>query len=176
MTLQTKRILTSAFFSVTVVSAVTWAGSVTLPFTFSAGTTARASEVNANFAAVKTAVDDNHARITALETITPVAAPTFFAGWTNVGAPWMTAGYWKDSMGIVHIRGLIRRPTTGGDNIFTLPVGFKPSAALQFPSRCGDNKLCYLTVNSNGNVDFGTTAGATPDISVSLDGISFDTR
>jgi hypothetical protein len=34
---------------------------------FTAGTPARASEVNGNFSAVKTAVDDNHQRITALE-------------------------------------------------------------------------------------------------------------
>jgi hypothetical protein len=176
MTLQTKRILTSAFFSVTVASVVAWAGSVTLPFNFTAGTTARASEVNANFAAVKTAVDDNNTRITALETITPVAAPTFFSGWSNVGGSWMTAGYWKDSMGIVHIRGLVRMAPGTAGNIFTLPAGMKPSANTQFPSRCGDNKLCYIVVNSNGNVDFGTTAGATPDISVTLDGISFDTR
>lgn len=40
-----------------------WAGSVTIPNTFVAGTTARASEVNANFSAVETAVDDNDARI-----------------------------------------------------------------------------------------------------------------
>ncbi len=40
----------------------TWAGSVTIPNTFVAGTTARASEVNANFTAVKTAVDDNDAK------------------------------------------------------------------------------------------------------------------
>jgi hypothetical protein len=43
------------------------AGSVTLPNTFQAGTRARAAEVNANFAAVKSAVDDNDARIAALE-------------------------------------------------------------------------------------------------------------
>jgi hypothetical protein len=41
------------------------ASQVTLPFTFSAGTPARAADVNANFAAVKAAVDDNFARITA---------------------------------------------------------------------------------------------------------------
>lgn len=35
------------------------AGEVTIPNTFSANTKAKASEVNANFAAVKTAVDDN---------------------------------------------------------------------------------------------------------------------
>ena len=37
-----------------------WAGDVTGLKTFSAGTPAKASEVNANFSAVKTAVDDNN--------------------------------------------------------------------------------------------------------------------
>lgn len=40
------------------------AGSVTVPNTFTGGTTASASEVNANFGALKTAVDDNDARVT----------------------------------------------------------------------------------------------------------------
>jgi len=43
------------------------AGSVTIPTTFTSGTTAKASEVNANFTAVKTAVDDNDSRIATLE-------------------------------------------------------------------------------------------------------------
>lgn len=47
------------------VALVVTAGSVSIPTTFSANTTAKASEVNANFAAVKTAVDDNDGRITA---------------------------------------------------------------------------------------------------------------
>jgi len=50
-------------------SATLIAGSVTLPYTFTSGTPARASEVNGNFSAVKTAVDDNAARITTLETV-----------------------------------------------------------------------------------------------------------
>lgn len=40
------------------------AGSVTVPNTFTGGTTASAAEVNANFDAVKSAVDDNDVRIT----------------------------------------------------------------------------------------------------------------
>src|SRR5881296_3886733 len=40
--------------------------------TFTAGTPAKASEVNGNFSAVKTAVDDNASRITTLQsTVTP---------------------------------------------------------------------------------------------------------
>ncbi len=41
-----------------------WAGSVTIPKTFTSGTPAVATDVNANFSAVKTAVDGNAADIT----------------------------------------------------------------------------------------------------------------
>jgi hypothetical protein len=44
------------------------ASSVTLPNLFTNGTTADATEVNANFNAVKAAIDDNDGRLTALET------------------------------------------------------------------------------------------------------------
>ncbi len=54
-----------------VIAAGAFADNVTLPNTFSAGTPAVAAQVNANFNAVKTAVDDNHTRITALESKSP---------------------------------------------------------------------------------------------------------
>ncbi len=172
MNLNTKRILTSVFFSVAVMSVVAWANTVTLPNTFTAGTTARAAEVNANFAAVKTAVDDNNARITVLETAPTFIAPTFLAGWANVGTPWGTAGYTKDAMGFVHLKGLIKQ-TGGTGNIFALPAGYRPSANLQFPARCGNDTMCGVIVNSNGNVDFSGVGGSAA-ISFTLDGITFD--
>ena len=42
-----------------------WSGSVTVPNTFSDGTTASASEVNANFNALSGAINDNDVRVTA---------------------------------------------------------------------------------------------------------------
>ncbi len=47
---------------------VVWAADVTGLTAFSAGTPAVAAQVNGNFNAVRTAVNDNHARITTLET------------------------------------------------------------------------------------------------------------
>jgi hypothetical protein len=67
-------------------------------------------------------------------------------------------------------------PTGTGLNLFTLPAGSRPSAILQFPTRCGDGIVCYIAISPAGAVDFGPAPGATPDLSVSLDGISFDTR
>jgi hypothetical protein len=59
------------FLSVSIFSS---ADSLTIPNTFSSGSTTNASDMNANFSAVKTAVDDNDQRITALENAT---APVF---------------------------------------------------------------------------------------------------
>ena len=57
---QTTLALTACLF----IASQAMAGEVTLPNTFSANTPAVADEVNANFTAVKTAVDDNNNRVT----------------------------------------------------------------------------------------------------------------
>lgn len=51
------------FITLTLCLGPAWAGNVTLPYTFTDGTPAVAAEVNANFIAVETAVDDNDTRI-----------------------------------------------------------------------------------------------------------------
>lgn len=56
------------FIALAVASPVAlYAGSVSLPHTFSNGQTANADDVNENFSALATAVNDNHSRIGALE-------------------------------------------------------------------------------------------------------------
>jgi hypothetical protein len=64
---EAKRKMKVALSTALVMGATALASSVTLPNTFTPNTPARASEVNANFQAVKSAVDDNHARLTAVE-------------------------------------------------------------------------------------------------------------
>lgn len=62
--------LTRAAFVFCAIVAPLWlltGGAVTIPNTFTNGQVADANQVNANFSAVKSAIDDNDSRITAIE-------------------------------------------------------------------------------------------------------------
>ena len=69
-------------------SSSAFATDVTIPNSFSSGTTTSAAEMNANFTAVKSAVDDNDSRITALEGSVSAPASQFmgFSSGTTDGA------------------------------------------------------------------------------------------
>lgn len=157
---------------------VTFAGQVNFPstFPFVANNPIRASEVNAAFVAVKTAVDDNDARLDGIETPPPFVAAALATGWGNVGSPYATAAHYKDRAGIVRLRGLVRRNAGTSLVIFTLPVGSRPAATLQFPARCGDGSLCFIEVAATGEVRFDGPSATAPSGSLTLDGISFDLR
>jgi len=51
------------------ISSQTWASDLTIPNSFTAGSRAVAADVNANFGAVETAVDDNNSRLAAMEAL-----------------------------------------------------------------------------------------------------------
>lgn len=76
----------SIYLAVTLWSCQLVAGSVTVPNTFVGGSTASASEVNANFDALKTAVDDNDARITTNTSATSVNASNITANANAISA------------------------------------------------------------------------------------------
>jgi hypothetical protein len=79
---------------------VSLAGEVTGLTSFSAGTPARASEVNGNFTAVKTAVDNNHARIVTLET--NAASPSISGNITLVPSTAATGNILKGTAPFLH--------------------------------------------------------------------------
>jgi hypothetical protein len=78
------------FFVFSVLSISSIAGTVTVPNNFSAGTPARAAEVNANFTAVKTAVDDNDGRLTTVESYIKSAGTNNISLGVNAGNLTMT--------------------------------------------------------------------------------------
>jgi hypothetical protein len=107
----------------------------------------------------------------------PWHAPTLVNNWANVGGINQVAGYTKTEEGLVRLRGNIKR-TSGSpgasETILTLPVGYRPSAAMIFPSP-GNNSGApgRLDVTSDGVLHYiyGDYAGV-----MSLDVITFDQR
>jgi hypothetical protein len=96
--------------------------------------------------------------------IESVTAPTLINSWVNYGGAYLTAGYWKDAFGLVHLQGSIK-DGAGGTAAFQLPTGYRPAASCTF-----FNLSVYITVQADGYVVMsGTSALA------GLDGVYFRT-
>ncbi|KGP79326.1 MULTISPECIES: hypothetical protein [unclassified Paenibacillus] len=80
--------------------------------------------------------------------------PTLLNGWTLSSNGAFPAQYYKDSLGFVHVNGII----TGGVSntvVFILPTGYRPKMSNRIPSiiMSGTNAfVAYLDVNASGNV------------------------
>lgn len=92
-------------------------------------------------------------------------APVLQNGWVNYGIGYKNAGYIKDSLGFVHLTGLIKDGTTTPLTVlFTLPAGYRPSYILIFSIVGG-----RVDIYTNGNVVVNPSTASF----ISFDGISF---
>ncbi|QNU22341.1 hypothetical protein IC805_05215 [Geobacillus thermoleovorans] len=99
-------------------------------------------------------------------------ALTLLNGWTNYGSGFETAGYYKDALGFIHIKGLIKSGAMG-TAAFVLPSGYRPSYRKMFPVLTSGG-IGRVDIDTGGNVlimNYGTAANGY----VSLDGIVFNT-
>jgi hypothetical protein len=76
--------------------------------------------------------------------------PAFAGTWVNYGSTYDTAAFYKDPLGRVHIKGLVKDGTVH-TTVFTLPDGYKPTADLLFVVTSND-AFAVLTVRSSGAV------------------------
>ena len=100
-------------------------------------------------------------------------APTLTNSWSNAtGTPTLTpAGYYKDSLGVVHLRGSLTGGAVG-TTLFTLPSGYRPEFRHQIGIATRDSSSVIfgkVDVYADGSVQLG--AGGTTR--VFLDGVSF---
>lgn len=93
-------------------------------------------------------------------------APTLLNSWVNFGAGYANAGYTRH-LGLVMVRGTVKNGTLNSV-VFTLPSGYRPSAALIF------------AVNSNaahGVIEIGTNGDVIQrsgsNVSLAMDQIHF---
>lgn len=59
--------------------------------------------------------------------------PSFLNGWVNYGGAWRDVAFFKDALGIVHVKGLVKSGTIGQD-VFTLPGGYRPKQGMHLPT------------------------------------------
>jgi hypothetical protein len=93
-------------------------------------------------------------------------AATLNTGFTNFGSGWSTAGFLKDTLGYVHLKGTMN--CTSGGTAFTLPAEDRPSENLFMPMAQGGG-AANVEVLTNGNVRTDTTSNTT----CGIDGLVF---
>jgi hypothetical protein len=109
--------------------------------------------------------------------------PGSYCHWLNFGSGHTTAAYFRDSAGVVHLKGLVKAAdgSTGAcgstgrdDRIYTLSAGYLPAERQLFPV-VANNKPGRVDVLSTGRVQIeqGFPTFADAKVFVSLDGISF---
>lgn len=94
--------------------------------------------------------------------------PTLLNGWAHLGGPWNPPGYFKDSVGIVHLRGVFQRGN--GQSIFVLPVGYRPACRELQIGVGADSWMARIEVWTDGTVYMYWGGSNTW---LSIDGISF---
>lgn len=101
-----------------------------------------------------------------IETQQAWQTPAMLNGWVRYDTTHDNVGYMKDSLGFVHLRGLIRSGTAG--TVFTLPVGYRPLFRRIYP--CVSNQtIARLDVRADGVIELAAYNNAW----VSLEGVTF---
>jgi len=95
--------------------------------------------------------------------------PTLLNGWINAGAPEENAGYYKDNMGTVHLKGTVKNGlATQWTSIFVLLAGYLPNFNQGFAINSNlVSGIAYVT--QGGSVQFAVGS----NVSFSLNGITF---
>lgn len=103
--------------------------------------------------------------------------PVFQNSFVNYGAPWVPARFYKDYVGLIYVRGLVKNATSqspGTKTIFTLPVGYRPDQQLIFAADGSSGSAGHhrIDVMTNGDVvaNFSATGAV---VYLSLSNISF---
>lgn len=123
------------------------------------------------FGSLQRQIDDLNAQLKTLRNQN-LALPdwvnaTLAGTWVAYGAPYATPSYWKDSSGIVHLRGAAKLGTVTS-TIFTLPVGFRPAFDFLVTAYSG-GFAGGLVIQANGLVVHNTGTNA----AVVFDNITF---
>jgi hypothetical protein len=145
------------------------------------GTVPRATHASSADNATHATSADTASTLVAPEAFHEVGAtgePAFHTPWSNFGSSLTTAGFYKDQLGIVHLKGAVHGTTTG--IIFTLPSSDAPARdVFQAVGRDAGEALLEIcgtleldACGTGGEVRVDTSNGGISD-NVYLDGVTF---
>jgi hypothetical protein len=103
--------------------------------------------------------------------------PAFQNNYTNYGSGFSTAGFYKDSTRIVHLRGTLKKLSGTFDAAaFTLPAGYRPPQILYMPA-AADGGSGALQINTDGSVIpycfTGLCTTGAGGVGIGIDGLTF---
>lgn len=86
---------------------------------------------------------------------TPLWEPLLLnSSWNPYSSVYSTPAYTKTRAGVVVVKGMIKKPTAlvVGEIAATLPVGYRPSGQLMFPSMASGNTPARVDVTASGGI------------------------
>lgn len=97
--------------------------------------------------------------------------PTLLNGWVNFGGIYETVAFMKDSIGFIHLKGMIKSGNI--DSVaFILPTGYRPSKEQYLVGLTGyDSKSFTVVVKADGSVLISSSAAT--NSWVTINGITF---
>lgn len=100
-----------------------------------------------------------------------------WATYGGSGAEFNEVGFYKDSVGVVHLKGLATQFCGGNSNgagsvVFVLPPGYRP-AETEVQVTVANNAVNRINVKANGEVKPELAVGQDTGVWISLDGITF---
>lgn len=80
-------------------------------------------------------------------------APTLLNGWVNQGGGFETAGYRKNSLGVVEVKGALKNGVAADATVlFLLPDGYRPANTRTFVGIQGGGSSYRLDIRTSGEV------------------------
>jgi hypothetical protein len=103
--------------------------------------------------------------------------PQFQNSWSNNGGGFSTTAFYKDSQGVVHLKGTLVN-SLDATIAFTLPPGYRPSQGLSLPIGSVEPPASgggTMTIRANGEVLPDCTPGGSTVCHPGIDGLTFRT-
>lgn len=99
---------------------------------------------------------------------------TIGTGWENYEEQYNSASYFRDTNGIVHLRGSVKHDQGDNNTIFTLPEGYRPAKnEIQVVALSTGNDVSFSLCKISDNGEISHLGGSPGTKGIFLDGITF---